>query len=81
MHDATRTTFLARFTLSKLINGIRFSEGGLNQQLVRQLNLGLHLPIVVPTLRKLLKKLKLNSVAFSLQANYTERATAACRRS
>jgi hypothetical protein len=27
------------------------------------------------------KKLKRNSVAFSPQANYTERATAACRRS
>jgi hypothetical protein len=27
------------------------------------------------------KKLKLNSVAFSPQANYTDRATAACRRS
>jgi hypothetical protein len=26
------------------------------------------------------KKLKLNSVAFSPQANYTDRATAACRR-
>jgi hypothetical protein len=27
------------------------------------------------------KKTKLNSVAFSPQANYTDRATAACRRS
>jgi hypothetical protein len=29
----------------------------------------------------LISKLKLNSVAFSPQANYTDRATAACRRS
>jgi hypothetical protein len=28
-----------------------------------------------------IKKLKLKSVTFSLQANYTDRATAACRRS
>jgi hypothetical protein len=30
---------------------------------------------------KLKKKTKLNSVAFSPQANYTDRTTAACRRS
>jgi hypothetical protein len=30
--------------------------------------------------QKLKKKKKQNSVAFSLQANYTDRATAACRR-
>jgi hypothetical protein len=32
-------------------------------------------------LLELVIKLKLNSVAFSPQANYTDRATAACRRS
>jgi hypothetical protein len=36
---------------------------------------------VLLILLKTLTKLKLNSVAFSLQANYTDRATAACRRS